>query len=99
VAQFLIYINLNSARHDHPGWCIHDSEDGLPTYKDYRKIESKTRAKGIDIMCPVVPATQENARDMIANGVNMLILGNDMHHFQNACKNIMAECVTPIRNS
>jgi len=68
-------------------------------YKDYQKIESKARAKGIGIMCPVVPATQENARDMIAKGVNMLILGNDMYHFQNACKNIMAECVAPIRNS
>ena len=68
-------------------------------YKDYQKIESKARTKGIGIMCPVVPATQENARDMIAKGVNMLILGNDMHHFQNACKNIMAECVAPIRNS
>jgi 4-hydroxy-2-oxoheptanedioate aldolase len=67
-------------------------------YKDYQKIESKARAKGISIMCPVVPATQENARDMIAKGVNMLILGNDMHHFQNACKNIMAECVAPIRS-
>lgn len=68
-------------------------------YKDYQKIESKARAKGIGIMCPVVPATLENARDMIAKGVNMLILGNDMHHFQNACKAIMAECVEPIRKS
>jgi 4-hydroxy-2-oxoheptanedioate aldolase len=68
-------------------------------YQDYQKIESKARAKGIAIMCPVVPATQENARDMIAKGVNMLILGNDLYHFQNACKNIMAECVAPIRNS
>jgi len=67
--------------------------------KDYQKIESKARAKGIGIMCPVVPATLENAREMIAKGVNMLILGNDMYHFQSACKAIMAECVTPIRNS
>jgi len=34
---------------------------------------------------------------MIAKGVNMLILGNDMHHLQAAFKNIMAECVEPIR--
>lgn len=65
----------------------------------YNKIESKARAKGIGIMCPVVPATQDNARDMIARGVTMLILGNDMHHFQAACKNIMAECVEPLRNA
>ena len=63
----------------------------------YQKIETRARAKGIGIMCPVVPATQENARDMIAKGVNMLILGNDMHHLQAAFKNIMAECVEPIR--
>jgi hypothetical protein len=49
-------------------------------------------------MCPVVPATQENMREMIAQGVNIQILGNDMYHFQNACKNIMTECVKPIRN-
>ena len=58
---------------------------------------SASRAKGIGIMCPVVPATQENARDMIAKGVNMLILGNDMYHLQSAFKNIMADCVAPIR--
>jgi len=68
-------------------------------YKDYQKIESKARAKGIGIMCPVVPATQENMREMIAQGVNIQILGNDMYHFQNACKNIMTDCVTPIRNT
>jgi 4-hydroxy-2-oxoheptanedioate aldolase len=66
-------------------------------FRDYQKIESKARAKGIDSMCPVAPATQANAPERIAKGVNMLILGNDMHHFQNACKNIMAECVAPIR--
>ena len=48
-------------------------------------------------MCPVVPATQENARDMIAKGVTMLILGNDMHHLHSAFKNIMTDCVEPIR--
>lgn len=63
----------------------------------YRKIEARARAKGVGIMCPVVPATQENARDMIAKGVNMLILGNDMYHLQSAFKGIMAECVEPIR--
>ena len=36
-------------------------------------------------------------RDMIAKGVNMLILGNDMYHLQSAFKGILAECVEPIR--
>ena len=48
-------------------------------------------------MCPVVPPTQENAREMIAKGINMLILGNDMYHLQSAFKIIMAECVAPLR--
>lgn len=39
-------------------------------YDAYQKIETRARAKGIGIMCPVVPPTQENARDMIAKGVN-----------------------------
>ncbi|MBS1228173.1 MAG: 2,4-dihydroxyhept-2-ene,7-dioic acid aldolase [Proteobacteria bacterium] len=63
----------------------------------YQKIETRARAKGIGIMCPVVPATQENAREMIAKGVNMLILGNDMYHLQSAFKNILSECVAPLR--
>jgi 4-hydroxy-2-oxoheptanedioate aldolase len=66
-------------------------------YDAYQKIETRARAKGIGIMCPVVPPTQGNARDMIAKGINMLILGNDMYHLQSAFKNIMTECVTPIR--
>jgi hypothetical protein len=28
----------------------------------------------------------------------MLLMGNDMYHFQNACKKIVTECVEPIRN-
>lgn len=64
----------------------------------YEKIESKARAKNIGIMCPVIPATLDNAKDMISRGVTMLILGNDMYHFQEACKNIMNNCVTPIRS-
>lgn len=68
-------------------------------FADYQKIESRARAKGIGIMCPVVPPTLENIRDMIAKGVNMQILGNDMYHLQTAFKTIMADCVAPIRKS
>ena len=49
------------------------------------------------MMCPVVPPTRENALDMIAKGVNMLILGNDMYHLHSAFRTIMADCVEPIR--
>ena len=63
----------------------------------YTKIETRARAKGIGMMCPVVPPTRENALDMIAMGVNMLILGNDMYHLHSAFRTIMADCVEPIR--
>lgn len=65
----------------------------------YQKIETRARAKGIGIMCPVVPATLSNAKAMIAQGVNMLILGNDMYHLHAAFKNIKQDCVDPIRKS
>ncbi|SDH74712.1 HpcH/HpaI aldolase family protein [Propionivibrio dicarboxylicus] len=63
----------------------------------YKKIETRARAKGVGMMCPVVPPTIENAMDMIAKGVNMLILGNDMYHLQTAFKTIMTDCVEQIR--
>lgn len=65
----------------------------------YEKIEARARAKGIGIMCPVIPPTLENAREAIANGITMLILGNDIHHLQAAFKTIKANCVDPIRNA
>lgn len=59
----------------------------------------KAQPKGIGIMCPVVPPTKESIETAIKNGINMLILGNDMYHFQNACRNIMRECIEPTKSS
>lgn len=68
-----------------------------PSLKEaYEKIETRARAKGIAMMCPVVPPTEENMRDMIAKGVKMLILGNDMFHLQSAFRNIR-EAVDAVR--
>ncbi len=63
----------------------------------YEKIESRARAKNIGMMCPVVPPTEEHMRAMIAKGVTMLILGNDMFHLQSAFKNIRG-VVDSVRN-
>lgn len=63
----------------------------------YEKLVSAARPKGIGIMGPVIPATFEEAKKLIDKGMNMLIMGNDMYHFQAACRTIMSECVEPLR--
>lgn len=66
--------------------------------KAFETLVSKAKPLGIGVMGPVVPTTQEYAEDCINKGITMLIMGNDMFHFQNACKQMMNECVEPIRN-
>lgn len=61
------------------------------------KIIAKAKPLGMGVMAPVVPPTVEGAKKAIAKGVNMLIMGSDMFNFQAACKNIISECVEPIR--
>jgi len=53
------------------------------------------RLKGVDVLGPVVPPTKENLENAIADGYNMIIVGNDMWHFQNALKAMMKEHVGP----
>ena len=61
------------------------------------RLLAKARPKGIGVMVPVISPTLENARNLIGNGVNMLVLGSDMSNFQSACRTIMSECVEPLR--
>lgn len=63
----------------------------------YATLEKKARAKGIGIMCPVVPPSAESIETAIDKGINMLILGNDMYHFQNTCRNLAKECIEPAK--
>jgi len=67
--------------------------------KAFDTLVKKTQPKGIGIMCPVVPPTQESIEKAINDGVNMIILGNDMYHFQNACRNIMHDCIEPAKKN
>lgn len=65
----------------------------------YEKLVKAASPKGIGIMGPVVPPTLEKVREAINGGMNMIIMGNDMYHFQNACKKMITECVEPLRKS
>ena len=44
-----------------------------------------------------MPPTQENLKQAIADGYNMIILGNDMWHFQKALKELVSGQVEPVR--
>lgn len=57
----------------------------------YKKLVEVAQPKGIGIMAPVVPSTKADLEAAIKRGINMLILGNDMYHFQQALKNMRAE--------
>lgn len=66
--------------------------------KDAFRVQvEKAKAKGIGRLGPVVPPTEENVRQAIADGYNMLILGNDMWHFQKALKEMMSGSIAPVR--
>lgn len=61
------------------------------------EIAARTKAKGIGLMAPAVPPTMENAQVLIERGVNMLIMGNDMLHYQTALHNIKNNVVDKLR--
>lgn len=57
----------------------------------HRILAEKARAKGIGVLGPVVPPTRENLENAIKDGYTMIILGNDMWHFQAALKKLVKE--------
>ena len=63
----------------------------------FKVLVDKAKAKGIGRLGPVIPPTRENMEAAIADGYNMLILGNDMWHFQNALKAMMSGQVEPLK--
>ena len=65
----------------------------------FETLVSKARPKGIGVMCPVVPASAESVNAAIGKGINMLILGNDMYHFHNACRSLVRDCIEPVKNN
>ena len=56
-----------------------------------RELVEAARPQGIGVMAPAVPPTAENARRLLEKGVNMVIMGSDIHNFQNSLKAIQAE--------
>lgn len=52
------------------------------------KLVEAARPKGIGIMAPALPTTEETIQTLIDKGVNMLICGSDIYHFQNAMKQV-----------
>jgi len=61
----------------------------------FDSLVQAAKPKGIGVMCPVVPAAPENVESMIAKGVTMLILGNDMHHLGQAFRRISEDVLAP----
>ncbi len=61
------------------------------------EIAKRTKARGMGLMAPAVPPTIENAQTLIDRGVNMLIMGNDMLHYQSALNNIKQNIVDQLR--
>lgn len=55
------------------------------------RIVELARPRGIGIMAPAVPPTLENAERLIGKGVNMVIMGSDIHNFQNSLRTIREE--------
>lgn len=63
----------------------------------YQLLVSKCREKGIGVLGPVIPPTKENLLNAIQNGYSMIILGNDMWHFQKALRELVEKEVSPVR--
>ena len=57
----------------------------------YNKLVKAAKAKGIGVLGPVVPPTKENLENAVKDGYDMIIVGNDMWHFQKALKEVVSE--------
>ncbi|MDD3370155.1 MAG: aldolase/citrate lyase family protein [Lachnospiraceae bacterium] len=64
----------------------------------FKLLVGKCREKGIGVLGPAIPPTEENVQKAIDDGYNMLILGNDMWHFQKSVKDLMKGTVEPLRS-
>ena len=65
----------------------------------FRILVEKAKEKGIGVLGPVIPPTKENLENAIAEGYNMIIVGNDMWYFQKALKELVTENVEPVRGN
>lgn len=63
----------------------------------FKVLVEKAVPKGIGRLGPVIPPSKEAIEAAIADGYNMLILGNDMWHFQRALRTMVSEQVDPVK--
>jgi len=62
-------------------------------------LVERCHAKGLYVMAPVVPPTFENAERLIKKGVDMLIMGNDLFHFNQGCRATREQAIDKLRPS
>ena len=65
--------------------------------KAFKTLVAKAKEKNIGVLGPVVPPTKENLREAIEDGYTMIILGNDMWHFQKALRDLVKNEVDEVR--
>lgn len=70
---------------------------GEDVRKAFDALVEKAEPKGIGRLGPAASCTVEGVKEAIANGYNMVILGNDMMHFNGALKNLMNQVVVPVK--
>lgn len=63
----------------------------------FKRLVELAAPRGIGVMAPCVPPSPEYARELISMGANMLIMGNDMWHFQKSIGKAMEETVAVVR--
>jgi 4-hydroxy-2-oxoheptanedioate aldolase len=64
----------------------------------FKRLVELAGPRGIGVMAPCVPPTAEYARELIAAGANMLIMGNDLYHFQKGIGGAMEDTVQLMRS-
>ena len=54
-----------------------------------RSIVAAARPKGIGVMAPALPTNEETIKTLISKGVNMLVCGSDIYHWQRSIENVL----------
>jgi 4-hydroxy-2-oxoheptanedioate aldolase len=64
-----------------------------------RELVSKCRPRGIKVMLPCFPAEPAKAMELIAEGGDMLLLGNDLGFLHQGCENAASIAAEPRRHA
>ena len=62
------------------------------------ELIEKCHVRGIKVMAPCIPPTQENAAKLVDKGVNMIIMGNDVMFLNQGCQKA-AEAANSVRSA